>query len=126
MSEPNPQPQVVFVLEKIYIKDSSYEAPSAPQVFLEPKAPEVSVQLSVGHTAVDVAQGLYEALLTVTVTAKHDDKSVFLVEVHQAGLFRIQNVPGETCPSGNRPPECGCCLRARRSMHQEGGGFRNR
>jgi preprotein translocase subunit SecB len=98
MSEPNPQPQIVFVLEKIYTKDSSYEAPNAPQVFLEPKAPEVSVQLSVGHTAVDVAQGLYEALLTVTVTAKHDDKSVFLVEVHQAGLFRIQNVPGEDLP----------------------------
>jgi preprotein translocase subunit SecB len=126
MSEPNPQPQVVFALEKIYVKDSSYEAPNSPQVFLEPKAPEVGVQISVGQTTVDAAQGLYEALLTVTVTAKRGDKSVFLAEVHQAGLFRIQNVPGDdlskvleiACPNVLLPF-------ARQAINAlvEGGGF---
>lgn len=89
----NAQTAVLFQLEKIYVKDSSFEVPGAPQVFLEQKVPEVGVQLTVGHGVVDAAQGIYESVLAVTVTAKSGDKNVFLAEVQQAGLFRIRGIP---------------------------------
>lgn len=92
MSEPN-APNVLFQLEKIYVKDSSFEVPGAPQVFLDPKAPEVGVQLTVGHSVLNGEQGVYEVVLAVTVTAKAGDKTVFIAEAHQAGLFRIQGLP---------------------------------
>jgi preprotein translocase subunit SecB len=98
MSEPSSPTPVVFALEKIYVKDSSYEAPNAPQVFLDGKAPEVGVQLAIDHGVVAAEQSIHEVVLSVTVTARHDDKTVFLAEVHQAGLFRIQNVPGDDLP----------------------------
>lgn len=93
MSEPNAPAPVVFSLEKIYVKDCSYEAPNAAEMFLNGKAPEVGVQLAIDGGFVAADQGIHEVILTVTVTAKQGDKSVFLAEVHQAGLFRIQNVP---------------------------------
>jgi preprotein translocase subunit SecB len=98
MTEQNTQPGFVFNLEKIYIKDSSFEVPDAPQVFLGATSPEVGVQLGINHRQIDAGQGLYEVVLTVTVTAKHADKTVFLAEVHQAGLFRITNVPEPELP----------------------------
>lgn len=100
MTEPNPQapPSVLFSLEKLYIKDSSFEAPNTPQAFLANQTPELSVQLGIGHKPLDVAQGLYEVVLSVTVTASLDGKNVFLVEVHQGGLFRIQGLPETELP----------------------------
>lgn len=98
MTQADAQNQVIFNLEKIYIKDSSYEAPNAPQVFLETKAPEVGVQLGVSHQPVNKEQGIHEVVLAVTVTAKAGEKSVFLAEAHQAGLFRIQGVPDSELP----------------------------
>lgn len=89
----NAQTPVLFQLEKIYVKDSSFEVPGAPQVFLEQKAPEVGVQLHVGHAAIDREQGLYESVLAITVTARAGERNVFLVEVQQAGLFRIRGLP---------------------------------
>jgi len=86
----------VFNLEKIYVKDSSFEVPNAPQVFLEPKAPEVGVQLGIQHNRIN--DNLYEVVLAVTVTAKIADKSVFLAETHQAGLFRVSGVPEAELP----------------------------
>jgi preprotein translocase subunit SecB len=83
--------QPVFSIEKIYVKDASLETPNAPQVFLEPAQPQLEVQLATG--AQRVADGLYEAVLTVTVTAKAGDKTCFLVEAAQAGIFQIRNVP---------------------------------
>ncbi len=83
--------QPVFSIEKIYVKDASIETPNAPQVFLEPAQPQLEVQLATA--AQRVADGLYEAVLTVTVTAKAGDKTCFLVEAAQAGLFQIRNVP---------------------------------
>ncbi len=93
MSETNAPASVVFSLEKIYVKDCSYEAPNAAEMFLNGKAPEVGVQLAIDGSVVASDQGIHEVILSVTVTAKQGDKSVFLAEVHQAGLFRIQNVP---------------------------------
>ena len=98
MTEQNTQPGITFSLEKIYIKDSSFEVPDAPQVFLDATSPEVGVQLGINHRQIDAAQGLYEVVLTVTVTAKHADKTVFLAEAHQAGLFRISGMPEPELP----------------------------
>jgi len=98
MTEQNPQPGFVFNLEKIYIKDSSFEVPGAPQVFLDATNPEVGVQLGISHSQINAEQGLYEVVLAVTVTAKHTDKTVFLAETHQAGLFRIAGMPEPELP----------------------------
>ncbi len=89
--EQNEQP--VFGIEKLYVKDLSLEVPNAPQIYLEREAPQVEIQL--GTSGSGVGDGAYEVVLTVTVTAKLADKTVFLVEVGQAGIFRIMNVPNE-------------------------------
>jgi len=84
----------VFAIEKLYVKDLSSEVPNAPQVFLEQESPEVDVQLRSEGTG--LGDGLFEVVLTVTVTAKlGDGRTVFLVEVGQAGIFQIRNVPEE-------------------------------
>jgi len=106
-----PQPQAaadqpMFGVEKIYLKDLSLELPNAPQVFFEREAPQVEVNIH--NQAAGLAQpGLYEVVLTVTVTAKIQDKTVFLVEAAQAGIFQIRNIPqadieavlGTICPN---------------------------
>lgn len=98
MTEQTAQPEITFSLEKIYIKDSSFEVPDAPQVFLDAASPEVGVQLGTSHRQINAGQGLYEVVLSVTVTAKHADKTVFLAEAHQAGLFRIAGMPEPELP----------------------------
>ncbi len=85
------QPQPAFNIEKIYVKDMSLEIPNAPNIFLEREAPQVNLQLDTKSRTVN--DGLYEVQVMVTVTAKVKDQVMFLVEVHQAGIFRIQNVP---------------------------------
>ncbi|HCA27687.1 MAG TPA: protein-export chaperone SecB [Betaproteobacteria bacterium] len=105
MSEEQPQDQPVFSIEKIYLKDLSLEIPNAPQVFLEREAPQLDVQLHTEGMPVD--EGLFESLLTVTVTAKLNEKTMFLVEAVQAGVFQLRNIPedqvapvmGITCPN---------------------------
>ncbi len=87
--EQNEQP--VFGIEKLYVRDLSLEVPNAPEVFLEQEAPQVTVQLN--STGRGVGDGVFEVVLTVTVTATVAEKTVFLVEVAQAGVFRIMNVP---------------------------------
>src|SRR5262245_33611704 len=87
-----PQPnQPVFNIEKIYIKDLSLENPGAPRSFLGQESPQIDVSLQTRGEAVD--SGIYEAVLTLTVTAKLGDSTLFLVEAAQAGLFTIRNVP---------------------------------
>ena len=82
-----------FAIEKLYIKDFSLEVPNAPAIFLERDTPEVGLQLKTG--ALKVGDDIFEVTLTATVTAKLGEKVVFLVEVAQAGLFVIRNVPEE-------------------------------
>lgn len=100
------QQQPTFSIEKIYVKDASLEIPHAPQVFMQSEAPQVNVQLY--NLSAMVEEGIHEVVLTVTVTAKlADDKTVFLVEIGQAGIFQVRNVPqgdlgpilGITCPN---------------------------
>jgi preprotein translocase subunit SecB len=83
--------QAQFSIEKIYVKDLSLEVPNAPQVFLQRDQPEVQVQLHTEGSGVD--EGVFQCLLTVTVTAKLGDKTMFLVEAAQGGIFQIRNVP---------------------------------
>ena len=95
-----------FGVEKVYLKDLSLEIPNAPQVFLERESPQVEITVHNGAVTLDQA-GLYEAVLTVTVTGKVKDKTLFLVEVAQAGIFQILNLPqseldavlGVMCPN---------------------------
>ena len=89
MSEQNLQPS--FSIQRIYLKDLSLELPNAPQILLEQGQPQVDVQLNL-H-AEPVVEGIYEIAVTATVTAKVNDKVLFLVEAKQAGLFEIRNVP---------------------------------
>ena len=91
MSEETQQPQ--FVIEKIYLKDLSLEIPNAPQVFLEREQPTVEIQLQT--TGNPVSEGVYDVSLTITTTAKLKDKTMFLVEASQAGIFRIIGVPAD-------------------------------
>lgn len=89
MSEQQP----VFSIEKLYVKDLSLEVPNAPFIFMEQEAPNIEVQLQNNGSA--VGEGMYEVVLTVTVTAKNGDKGYFLVEAAQAGIFRIEGIPEE-------------------------------
>ena len=97
--------QPVFSIEKLYVKDLSLEVPNGPQIFLEREAPEIELQLQTNGSG--LGDGMYETVLTVTVTAKLGEKAFFLVEVSQAGIFQIRNVPdtdiepiiGVACPN---------------------------
>jgi len=83
----------VFTIEKIYVKDLSVEVPHAPGIFLERDAPTVHLELNAKNQHVD--DGLYEVILTATLTAKVKEQVMFLVEVEQAGIFRIRHVAKE-------------------------------
>ena len=89
MNEPQQQP--IFGIEKIYVKDLSLEIPHAPDVFLTGEQPQVDVQLH--NEGALIGEGLYQVVLTITVTAKAGEKTMFLVEAAQAGIFQIRNVP---------------------------------
>jgi preprotein translocase subunit SecB len=83
--------QPSFQIEKIYVKDVSLEIPGAPQVFLEAQGPQLEIQ--VRNESAQFADGLFEVTVTVTVTAKTGDKTQFLAEAAQAGIFSVRNVP---------------------------------
>lgn len=83
----------VFHIQRIYLKDLSLEQPNSPQILLEQAQPQVEINLSLGAAA--VADSIYEVVVTATVTAKVNDKVLFLVEAKQAGIFEIRNLPEE-------------------------------
>jgi preprotein translocase subunit SecB len=83
--------QPSFQIEKIYVKDLSLEIPGAPQVFLEAQTPQLEIQ--VRNASTRFADGLYEVVITVTVTATAGEKTLFLAEAAQAGIFSVRHVP---------------------------------
>lgn len=96
MSSQPPQPQqnqASFQIEKIYAKDVSLEIPNAPQVFVEQIQPQLEVQI--GSEVNNFADGLYEVTVSATVTAKAGERTVFLAEAVQAGIFSLRNVPAQ-------------------------------
>jgi preprotein translocase subunit SecB len=91
MTEAAQNTQPTFSIEKVYVKDLSLEIPNAPGIFLERDAPQVDIQLH--HSSTGIEDGIYETTLTVTVTAKLKEKTMFLVEAAQAGIFVARNIP---------------------------------
>jgi preprotein translocase subunit SecB len=85
------QAQPQFGIEKIYLKDLSLEIPHAPRIFLERENPQIEISVHNGAVPLD-QPGLFEAVLTVTITAKFQEKTVFLIEVAQAGIFQVLNL----------------------------------
>lgn len=79
--------QKQFIIQKIYLKDVSFETPNSPMVFTQKWEPKVEFNLSSNAQALET--GLYEVSLTVTITVKLDDKTAYLAEVTQAGVFTI-------------------------------------
>ncbi len=87
----------VFQIQRVYLKDMSLEQPNSPKILLEQASPQVEINL--GVAAEGVAEGMYEVAITATVTTKLGDRTVFLVEVKQAGIFEIRNLPEEQLQS---------------------------
>jgi preprotein translocase subunit SecB len=81
----------VFQIQRIYLKDLSLEQPNSPQILLEQQQPQVDINLALA--AEPVADGVYEVAVTATVTTKVGEKTLFLVEAKQAGIFELRNIP---------------------------------
>ena len=94
-----------FQIQKIYIKDFSFETPNSPVIFTEAWKPDVNMQM--GNTAVVLSEGVHEVTLALTVTVKLGEKTAYLAEVHQAGIFNISgfekkdlsSMMGSYCPN---------------------------
>ncbi|PAT39545.1 protein-export chaperone SecB [Vandammella animalimorsus] len=89
--ETNNQP--VFQIQRVYLKDLSLEQPNSPAILLEQAQPNVDIQLAVAANNID--EGIFEIVVTGTVHTKVNDKTLFLVEAKQAGIFEIRNIPQE-------------------------------
>lgn len=87
----NAQQQPEFGIQRLYIKDTSYEAPNTPQTFRAEWQPAVSLDVSTKNQLLE--KDLYEVTLSLTATAKLGEQTAFLAEVHQAGIFSIRDFP---------------------------------
>lgn len=85
------QADPVFQIQRVYLKEASLEQPNSPAILLEQEQPAVDIQL--GVEALPAADGVFEVCITATITTKIKDRTVFLVEAKQAGIFEIRNVP---------------------------------
>ena len=83
--------QPVFQIQRVYLKEASLEQPNSPAILLEQQQPTVDIQL--GVEATPAAEGIYEIAVTATVHTKIGDKTVFLAECKQGGIFEIRNLP---------------------------------
>lgn len=110
MSEPEQtQNNRRFEMQRIYLKDVSFETPNSPQIFLEDWKPQIDLQLGTETRGLD--EGVFEVTLKVTVTNKVGDKTAFLAEVAQAGIFIVQGfgeqeltqMLGSYCPNLLQP-----------------------
>lgn len=94
-----------FAIQRVFVKDLSFEAPSTPAIFKKEWKPQLHLDLNTDSNAIE--DSIYEVVLTLTVTVKSDDQSAFIVEVKQAGIFNIEGFPeeqlqhtlGSFCPS---------------------------
>ena len=91
MAEANLEP--VFQIQRVYLKDVSLEQPNSPEILLQTEQPNVDIQL--GVETKPVADGLYEVTVTATVHTKIQEKTVFMVEAKQAGIFEVRNIDAE-------------------------------
>ncbi|MDR7268890.1 preprotein translocase subunit SecB [Pelomonas saccharophila] len=86
-----PEGTPVFQIQRMYLKDLSLEQPNAPHILLEQQQPQVDINLTL--SAENVTEGIFEVCVTATVNTKVGDKTLFLVEAKQAGIFEIRNIP---------------------------------
>jgi preprotein translocase subunit SecB len=83
-----------FAVQRIYTKDLSFESPTTPTIFKKQWQPKVNVDLNTKSDAID-KEGNFEVVLSITITAKIEDETAFLIEVQQAGIFYISGFEGE-------------------------------
>ena len=98
MSEQNPEvgasdANPVFQIQRLYLKDLSLEQPNSPKILGEAIQPEVDINLAV--SAEPVVEGIFEVCVTATVTARAGERTVFLIEAKQAGIFELRNIPAD-------------------------------
>ena len=91
MAEANLEP--VFQIQRVYLKDASLEQPNSPEILMQQEQPSVDIQL--GVETKPVADGIFEVTVTATVHTKIEDKTVFMVEAKQAGIFEVRNIDPE-------------------------------
>lgn len=89
----NKQQEAQFVIQRVYVKDSSFEAPNTPAIFQQEWQPELSLELNFDHK--ELEKHVYEIVLTLTATVKNKETTAFLAEVKQAGIFTISGIAGE-------------------------------
>ncbi len=87
------QPAQKFEIQKIYIKDLSFETPNSPKIFTEKWNPKTDVHIQTENNKLD--ENLFEVAIVVTVTATQNETTAFLVEIKQAGIFLMENFPEE-------------------------------
>jgi preprotein translocase subunit SecB len=94
MANENPQsPEGQFLIQKLYVKDLSFETPNSPAIFMEQRRPEVNVQLDTSSEQLDPQT--FEVVLSITVTVKMEERVAYLSEVNQAGIFTIGGIPDQ-------------------------------
>lgn len=87
------EPKQSIQIQRIYLKDASLETPGTPQVFGEEYQPKIDMDLNFKYA--DLEKGYFEAIIHVTISAKKDDKTIFLVEAQQAGIFYMEGFKEE-------------------------------
>ncbi|MFV0573815.1 MAG: protein-export chaperone SecB [Vibrio sp.] len=105
MAEAAPQEEVNFAIQRIFLKDLSFEAPNSPQVFQSEWEPDVKLDLDTQSR--ELAENLYEVVLRITVTVKNNNESAFLCEIQQGGIFSVEGMEqgqlahclGSYCPN---------------------------
>ncbi|VAX13874.1 Protein-export protein SecB (maintains pre-export unfolded state) [hydrothermal vent metagenome] len=85
------EPTQQFAIQKIYVKDLSFESPNAPAVFTTDFQPQVNVELNTNGQS--IGENVYEVVLSITVTVKQAENTAYLVEVQQSGIFNIEGMP---------------------------------
>jgi preprotein translocase subunit SecB len=94
MAEAQPDTNPVFNIQRMYLKDLSLEQPNSPQILLDQQQPNVDINLAI--SAETVAEGIYEVCVTATVTTKLAERTLFLIEAKQAGIFELRNLGEQT------------------------------
>jgi len=105
VNENTKSPEGQFQIQKIYVKDLSFETPNSPSVFMDQHRPDVNVQLDTSAQSLDAQN--FEVVISITVTVKVGERTAYLAEVNQAGVFTISGVPeqhldqmlGAFCPT---------------------------
>ena len=93
MSEEKKQDEPQFMIQRVYIKDLSFETPNSPAVFRDEWEPKLNLEINTSNTLLE--DNVYEVVLDITATVSNNDSVAFLAEVKQAGIFTIEGAPGE-------------------------------